>query len=158
MKETPLKTTLSFPVQPHILKYLIYKYGECCVYASNLSLAPILRAAISEQTKSNIKSFATQCFYDVQLTEHYLNKFDVVYSRHKIYQFNADADTKFREELYTFMIMNHDVYGIKYKTSFRDFLAVMDITENDIKFETLLKDFQRKRDRKAGERLATISS
>lgn len=157
MKETPLKTTLSFPVQPHIFKYLTFKYGPFCIYASNLSLAPILRAAISEHTKSNVKSFPTNHYYDVQLTEHYLNKFDVVYSRHKIYQFNADADTKFREELYQFMIMNNDIYGMKYKTSFRDFLEVMGITENDIKFETLLKDFQRKRDRKEGEKLGTVS-
>ena len=157
MKETPLKTTLSFPVQSHVLKYLQFKYGSFCIYASNLSLAPILRAAISEHTKSNVKSFPTQHYYDVQLTEHYLNKFDVVYSRHKIYQFNADADTKFREELYHFMIMNHDIYSIKYKTSFRDFLKRIGITENDIKFETLLKDFQRKRDKKVGEKLGTTT-
>lgn len=152
-----MKTTVSLPVQPHVLKYLSFKYGPSCTYSNNLSIAPLVRATISEPTKSNIKSFPVLHYYDIVLTEHYLNKFDVVYSRHKIFQFNADADSRFREELYQFMILNNDIYGIKYKTSFRDFLNALGITENDIKFETLLKDFQRKRSRKVGERLGTLA-
>lgn len=139
-----------------MLKYLTFKYGPQVTYSSNLSIAPMLRSAISERSRSNAKSFPTEHYYDVLLTEHYFNKFDVVYSKHKIYQFNSDADTRFREELYQFMIMNNDIYGVKYQTSFRDFLAVMDITEKDIKFETLLKDFQRKRNRKSEEKLGTF--
>lgn len=156
MKETPLKTTLSFPVQIHVLKYLTFKYGTCFLYSPASSLAPILRSTISGNGQSSVKSFPSFHYYDVVLTEKYINKSDVIYSKNKIYQFNSDVDNKFREDLYQFMIVNNEIYNIKYKTSFRDFLNRLGITENDIKFETLLKDFQRKRSRAADEKLGTI--
>tara|TARA_R110002167_G_scaffold364968_1_gene588343 strand:+ start:1514 stop:1960 length:447 start_codon:yes stop_codon:yes gene_type:complete len=138
-----MKSVVFFPVKPHVFKFLKFKYGDSVTYSSGLSLSPVIRTAISDAEICSVSPFSTNLHYPVELSSFYLNKFDVVYSKKKAYQFNADVDTMFREELYQFMNMNHDIYGVQYNTSFRDFLKRLEITEDDIKHETLLKQFRR---------------
>lgn len=138
-----MKCSLHFPVQPHVLKYLRFRYGPNFVYTNNSSIAPIIRAVLSDPVNSKASKFISDHHYEIILGSYYHNRFKVIYSKEKIFQFNADVDWLFREELYQFMILNRNIYDIKYRTSMRDFLKKLGITEDDIKQETLLKQFGR---------------
>lgn len=48
-----------------------------------------------------------------------------------------------REELFNTCIFNNINYGIEYQTTILDFLAQYDITEEELSYETLRKDFNR---------------
>lgn len=143
-KKLAMYTSIYFPVKPHVFKYLVYRFGESFTYANNSTLAPIIKSTICTTTKSNTKIFISDFKYQVNLTEYYFNKFNVVFSRAKLYDFNLDVDRLFREELFQFMILSKNIYNHSYKSTLKDFLEKLNITENDIKLETLLKDFTRK--------------
>ena len=51
----------------------------------------------------------------------------------------------FREELYFHAVMNNLHYGIDYKTSIQNVLDSYDILEDELSYETLRKDFNRKK-------------
>lgn len=52
----------------------------------------------------------------------------------------------FREELYYQAVMNNIHYGIDYKTSIQNILDSYDILEEELSYETLRKDFNRKKE------------
>lgn len=144
-----MRSIVSFPVKPHIKKYLNFRFGDKFVYNHSSVLAPIVRVVVSEASKTKTaSSFSSPHTYDVELSAFYLSKFGVVYSKDKLYQFNSNVDILFRSELYQFMMANKMVYNIKYRESLRDIFKIMNITEEDIKMESILRDFVRKHDKK----------
>ena len=52
----------------------------------------------------------------------------------------------FREELFTHLLVAKNLEKEKFFQSLRNFLEVYDITEDDIKYESLYRDFKRKKD------------
>lgn len=138
-----MHSIIFFPVRGYIKKFLNHRFGKSHTYCNGSILAPIIRSVISSPSKSPPSDFESPHFYEVKLPESYLSTFNVQYSSEKIYEFNNDVNSLFREELFQFMIMNKDIYNIKYRTSLRDFLIRCEITETEMKLETLLRAFQR---------------
>lgn len=52
-------------------------------------------------------------------------------------------DDIFRKTIYRQALINHDNYGIDYQTTILNNLETYDITEDDLPYETLRKDFNR---------------
>lgn len=60
--------------------------------------------------------------------------------------FNDQMDKMFREELYSHMIIWKSLDKKLFLKTMRSFLEVYGIEEDDIKTETLYRDFKRKKD------------
>lgn len=142
-----MKSSISFPVKPHIKKFLQFHFSDKFVYSNASILAPIIRSAVSSNHKTRgWPEFKTDCFYDVELSAYYISVFGVVYNNNQMFSFNNEVECLFREQIYSFMLMNKNIYDIKYRETLRDVLKTYNITEDDIKFESLLRDFTRKND------------
>lgn len=61
------------------------------------------------------------------------------------FQIVKSIDRNLREELYIKAIFNKDKYGIDYQTTILDWLEMYDISEEELSYESLRKDFNRKR-------------
>jgi len=157
LKETTLKFHIHFPVKPYLHKYLTHKFGPNFTYSKTSILSPVIKAVLTENVSSDLMGFEDSELYEVVIPQHYFNKNSISFSVNKTYQFNNDVDHIFREELFQFMVLNNEIYGIKFRTSFRDYLKKFDITENDVKYETLLKHFQRNHRKKEEETPCTVS-
>lgn len=139
-----MNTVISFPVKSYIYKYLACRYGMNFTYTKISALAPIIRNTLSKNFNRELKSFTTSNFYKIELTPFYINKYGVFFDSKTLYQFNRDVDLMFREELFQFMNFNKEFYNISYRTSLRDYFKKFKIYENDLKIETILRDFTRK--------------
>ena len=139
---------IEFPVKNHIKKYLVFKYGQLYKYSSTSSLAILIRDTLSKESYYNLNKFKNTESYQIELNQPYISRYGVFFDENKLYQFNREVEHLFREELYQFMNFNKNIYKLKYRTSLRDFLKTMEITEEDIKIETLLRDFDRKHNKK----------
>ncbi|WP_421811736.1 hypothetical protein [Flagellimonas sp.] len=157
MKETTLKFHIHFPVKPYLHKFLTHKFGPCFVYSKTSILSPVIKSVLTESVSSELTGFQEEMYYEVIIPSHYFNKNSISFSADKAFQFNKDVDHLFREELYQFMVLNHEIYDIKFRTSFRDYLDKFDITENDVKYETLLKQFQRNHRQNDEQKVGTVS-
>ena len=54
-------------------------------------------------------------------------------------------DKQIREELYTKAIFNKENYGIDYQTTINDWLNMYDISEEELSYDSIRKDFNRNR-------------
>lgn len=157
MKETTLKFHIHFPVKPYLHKFLTHKFGPHFIYTKASILSPVIKSVLTESVSSELLGFKEEMYYEVIIPSNYFNKNSISFSSEKAFQFNKDVDHLFREELYQFMVLNHEIYGIKFRTSFRDYLSKFDITENDVKYETLLKQFQRNHRQNEEQNAGTVS-
>ena len=136
--------SIEFPVKPHLEKYLVKKYGKVLEFSSNCTLSPIIKTALSKEVKSSSLKLKTENSYTVKLSNFYISKFGVFLNPDDINLFNNEVERLFREEMYGAMVFSKKIYNNKYRDTMREFLKVYDITEKDIKFETLIRDFERK--------------
>lgn len=61
------------------------------------------------------------------------------------YRIVKALDRQIRQDLYATAIFNKQHYEIEYQTTIRDFLEFNDITEDDLSYESIRKDFNRNR-------------
>jgi len=134
--------TIHFPVKPHVYKYLQKKVGEKLVVVSTSYFGATVLDILSKNHSdySVVKSDLT---YSVEISLRYMEKNGVYLNPRVVRKFNARIDDIFREELRTHIEISYTINNIPKERSLRDFLLVYDITEDDIKFETLVKDFHR---------------
>ncbi len=68
------------------------------------------------------------------------------------FQIVKALDKSIREDLYINAIVNKEKYGIEYQTTIVDFLDLYDISDDELSYESVRKDFNRNR-RKLAEKL-----
>lgn len=138
---------VNFPVKSYIKKYLVYKFGDTHTYTQCSVLGPIIRSVLSKQSYRNISMPPTSHCYTIKLTDLYITQYGVFVDEKNINEFNNEVDRLFRAELFQFMVFNKEYFNVKYRDTLRKMLDSMVITENDVKLETILKDFDRKKDK-----------
>ena len=148
--------SVQFPVKSYIKKFLVYKFGDNHTYSQHSVLAPIIRSVLSKETTQYSPKFQTQHYYTINLSDFYISFYGVFINKKNINEFNNDIDALFRSELFHFMVFNKEYYNIKYRDTLRKMLESMVITETDVKLETILKDFTRKKDKTNALNLGTF--
>ena len=138
----------NIPVSNHVYKYLVARCGDQPLIATRTtfigSTILSLLSRNSDIRQTNLKSH-TKIFQVIIKEESYLrNGVFINYKSAKL--FNDLIDKMFREELYCHIIINKYKNKDLFLKNLRHFLAVYNITEDDIKFETLYRDFKRKKD------------
>lgn len=134
---------INFPVKPHIYKYLQKKVGEKLVVTKSDFFGSMVLDILSKRyAVFNKVSF--DIVFPVEISLRYMEDMGIHIDSKIIRKFNQRADDVFREEMRTYVDLNYRLNGIKKETSLRQLLFDFNINEDDIKFETLLKDIMRK--------------
>lgn len=134
---------INFPVKPHVYKYLQFKVGEKLV-VSKLDFFGGMVLDILTKKYSDLESVDHEFTFPVEISFSYMEKMGIYIDNRVVKKFNNRVDAMFREEMRAFMSINFRANKIPKETSLRQFLFQYNIGEDDIKFETLVKDFKRK--------------
>lgn len=140
--------TESLPVEPHVYKFLLKRVGSDIYVATRKeSLGNIIISSLGNNVDvkhTTVPHKFTKLFHII-IKDHIYLKNSVVLGVMRGQIFNNTIDLLFREELFHYMIINTSHKKSNYLESMRKFLACHDITEDDVKFETLYREFNRKK-------------
>lgn len=133
---------IHFPVKPHVYKYLQYKVGEKLVVTKCDFFGSMVLDILSKNY-SDLQSVSNDFTYPVEISIRYMEKMGIYIDSKIIRKFNTRIDDLFREEMRTFVGINYQMNEIPKETSLKQFLFIYNLDEDDIKFETLVKDLTR---------------
>ncbi|WP_417365939.1 hypothetical protein [Flavobacterium beibuense] len=133
-----------FPVLPHVYKYLQNKCGEKIVASKKDFYGGVALDVFAKQG-SAIYSCNDEITYPVEISLRYIEEFGIFINKHVIRKFNNRIDKMFREEMRSYVYITNRQNGIAKEKALRQFLFEYNIVEDDIKFETLVKDINRNR-------------
>lgn len=135
---------ISIFVKKHIKKYLAHRYGKNCVLSKKSLLGilifELLDKKITKQDR-NFINFSEK--YTITISEAYFYKRGFYISSHKKKFISIALEKLFIEDLYAFIditIENNTISAVK---AMKIFLCKYDITENEVKFESLYRSYQR---------------
>jgi hypothetical protein len=139
--------TQHFPVADHVYKYLITRCGSDHITASRHTSFGSLALSLhgrNPDVKPG-KLIFTKVF-KVTVQEEHFKRLGMHITSENAQLFNDQVDKMFREELFYHIMINKGIDAAKYLDSIRTFLMVYNITEDDIKLDTLYRDFKRRKD------------
>lgn len=141
--------THHIPVSNHVYKFILKRYGTDHIRATRYSFIGNLIISLHNRNDDIKLNRKTGFKRKIKITVpfHIYDKNGVHITRKSAQLFNTQIDYIFREELFAHALIANDSHGEMYTTSIRNFLKAYDITEEDIKLETLLRDFNRKKQR-----------
>ena len=143
--------TEHIPVADHVYKFLLKRCGGSTYIANrNDIIGNIVLSSLGRNS-------------DIQLSKtNYVKIFNVViketaYLRNGIYLgvksgqvFNKMVDKLFRDEMFFHVFINSIKSKEQFLDGLRKYLELYDITEDDIKLESIYKDFKRKKEELKG--------
>ncbi|MGB5818835.1 MAG: hypothetical protein WBG90_05070 [Saonia sp.] len=140
--------TESIPVADHVYKFLIKRTGSDTYIAARTDIiGNIVLSSLGKHHDIGFnKNRFTKLFHVVIKEDKYL-KCGVSLGVKCGQVFNRMIDQLFRDELYHHIQINAIREKEKCLKGIRNFLAIYDITEDDIKMETIYRDFKRKKAR-----------
>ena len=135
----------------YLLKYMRKMYGEPYQLKSDndvgLYLLHILeRKSMASEYKYHPRSGELHA-YRIAVNASQYEKKGCILSQEKIGLVLKYIDQHFRRELYTQAVVNYHQFQIPYKDTILKRLEMYDIEESDLMYETLRKDFNRKKGR-----------
>jgi hypothetical protein len=134
---------INFPVKPHVYKYLQNKVGEKLVVAKFDFFGGMVLDILTKKY-SDLEAVTNALTFPVEISFSYMEKMGIYIDNRVIKKFNSRVDAMFREEMKGFANINYLVNQTPKEASLKLFLYQLNIDEDDIKFETLVKDFKRK--------------
>ncbi|MEO8532840.1 MAG: hypothetical protein ABI441_03785 [Flavobacterium sp.] len=134
---------INFPVKPHVYKYLQNKVGEKLVVTKFDFFGSIVLDILTKKY-SDLEAVTDRYTFPVEISFSYMEKMGIYIDNKVVKKFNSRVDAMFREEMRGFANVNFSVNHTPKEASLKQFLFQYNIDEDDIKFETLLKDFKRK--------------
>lgn len=143
--------TESIPVSKHVYKFLVKRVGADIYVASRKdSLGNIIISSLGNNVDvkhTKVPDHFTELFHIV-IKDHIYLKNGVMLGVSRGQIFNRTIDLLFREELFHYMKISASKPSNNYLESMRTFLKCHDITEDDIKYENLYREFTRKNQNK----------
>ncbi|UOX35300.1 hypothetical protein LXD69_07215 [Flavobacterium sediminilitoris] len=134
--------TVYFPVKPHVYKFLQKKVGEKMVVTKNNFYGNLVLDVLSKKY-SVLEAVTDDLVFPVDISLRYITNYGVFIDQNIIRKFNAQIDKQFREELRSYVSINASANNLPKNEAIRQFIFHYNITEEDIKMETLIKDIVR---------------
>lgn len=142
-----IEIQLQLPI--YLVKYLKTLYGEpyspmpddeIGIYILNIleRKTSLSEPVYSFQRKSNVT-------YTLCINEHNFTKRGCLIPTEKQSLIVKYVDSHFRKEIFRSAVLNYHYYQIPYKKTIITALKTYNITENDLSYETIRKDFNRKK-------------
>ena len=135
------------PVSDHVYKYLLKLCGSDRIEANRSTYVGSLVLSLQGRNydvRPSKKKFTK--LFKARISETYYDKNGMYITSENALLFNDQLDKKFRDELFRNMLMNRHLDEKLFLKSMRAYLDFYDITEEDIKVESLYRDFKRKKD------------
>ena len=139
---------INIPVSDHIYKYLAAKCGTGLFTATrNTFVGSVVLSMLSrnEDLKRESSKKHSKVFTVLVKEDSYMRN-GIFIDLKCMKAFNEMVDKMFREELYCHMIINKFTHKSQYLDCIRNFLRIYNINEEDIKEETVYRDFKRKKE------------
>lgn len=137
-----ISVVIFFPVDAHVYKYLQKSVGEKLVTSKNNFFGTIVLDLLSKRD-TDIKIVKGELTYCVEISEDYMYRYGIYIDEKIKRKFNSHIDKMFRKELITHVEIQSAKGFRKKQEAIREFLFYYNITEEDIKFETLVKYLDR---------------
>lgn len=139
--------TQNIPVAAHVYKYLKKRCGSDHIKASRTTFMGSQILSLL-QRNPDVRPRKTDFghIFKVTISESHWGKNGMHISGENAQLFNDHIDKMFREELYVHMLMLKCQEKKLYLNSMRSFIEVYGIDEEDIKIDTLYRDFKRKKE------------
>lgn len=147
---TPLaeySITQEIPVADHVYKFLVKRCGGDHIMATRNTHIGSLALSLHSRNLDyrGGKKVFTKTF-KITINESHYDKSGMHFSPVNAQLFNDQIDKLFRDELYCHVLFNKNTDRKLFLKSIRIFLELYDIGEDDIKLDTLHRDFKRKKD------------
>jgi hypothetical protein len=139
--------TQNIPVADHVYKYLLRICGTDHIFATRSTYIGSLVLSLqgrNQDVRLSKKKYSR--IFKAEISECYYEKTGMFITQQNAQLFNEQVDKKFRDELFRMMLMNRHLEEKLFLKTMRAYLDFYDITEDDIKIETLYRDFKRKKD------------
>lgn len=142
MKNQQILVEINLPVEKHIYKYLDNKVGRGFVVSKTDFFGSILLDILSKKNSREL-TFVGREGFPVFITEDYMYRYGVTLEESKKLKMNLYANRMFRMELMAHVRICRRKKSNTIIGAINDFLALYEITEDDLKLETLLKYVKR---------------
>jgi hypothetical protein len=139
--------TQNIPVADHVFKYLEKICGSTHIDANRSTYVGSLVLSLQGRNYDvRVSKKKYTKIFKADISECYYGKTGMFITSENAQLFNDQVDKKFRDELFRMMLMNRHLDKKLFLQSMRSYLDFYGITEDDIKIETLHRDFKRKKD------------
>lgn len=139
--------TESIPVADHVYKYLIKKCGSNTFTATrNDIIGNIVLSSLGRNSDIKISKPKYKQLFHVVIKEHSYLRNGIFLGIKSGQIFNNMIDKLFRDEMYTHVSINKSEDKDKFLEGLRKYLSIYDINEDDIKLESIYRDFKRKKE------------
>lgn len=134
--------TIHFPVKPHVYKFLQKKVGEKLIVSKKNFFGNLVLDVLSKKY-CVLESVTDELTFPADISLRYMEDYGIYIDKNIVRKFNTQVDSLFKEEMRTFVNINNSINGMPKREAIRQFIFHYNISEDDIKFETLLKDIVR---------------
>jgi len=134
---------MTIPVPTYIKKFLTQKYGESLFISKKTTLGiHLLELLEKEFDPKAISPVLGDDIYIINLSEYYRNTKGVVINPMRANDIANYLDRLFREQLFDFMKIWKSLHGQELP-AIRVFLNYHGITEDDLKYDSIYRDYKR---------------
>ena len=146
-----MKITIHLPVTPAIKKYMIGKFGKDYIinmddWFGNMVINMLENKTNKFYSTSNRDSDFKTEEYNISFSTSTADKNGIrIIPQHEAAIFNI-INKIFREELYSQALINKRNYYIDYQTTISNILDSYDISDDELSYDALKRDFARKKD------------
>lgn len=140
-----MRITIHLPVTNYLYKFLEFKYGQEYKATEADWFGLLVINTLSRKSNFDYASRHPKCqaFYSVTISFRKAESAGYFITNRHGEQLAKAIDKLFREEIYMNAIMNYENHGIQYKISILKMVQSMGISEDDLPYETIRKDFNR---------------
>lgn len=133
---------VKIPVKKYVLKYLIKRYGTLHTVSKTSLIGSLVLVALENKVEKPDKHIPAKHQYSVSLPEFYFNTKGHTIPRNKLQYLGNCLEVLFKEDMRAYLELQVRK-GLKAQPELKLFLQAYDITEDDIKLESLYKNWQR---------------
>lgn len=144
IKKEPIFIAVNIPVKPHIKKYVSVRYGNEHTLTKKSLLGVLIFGVLDKKVPKPDRSFDDHTEkYTIQISESYFNErgFEIPLRKRRFLA--VCLEKLFIEDFYAYIDISVSKMGITAAQSMRVFLEQYEISENDVKFESMYKNYQR---------------
>jgi hypothetical protein len=137
-------TKKKIPVAKHVKKFLIYYFPEPYTLSYNDFIGPLICGLMKRGFRTDVVKRGEASF-EVAFKDDQLKRLGKVIVWDQVIAFNKAVDDIFRKQLYSHMDLNRKLDENFARKSMVQFLVEMNITEEDIDYDSLYRDYKRKK-------------
>ena len=136
----------TIPVADHVYKYITGINGSDTIIAERSDfIGNIILSSLNRNSDVQLSRKKYKKSIKIVIKDHQYLKNGVFIGLKRGQVFNNLIDKMFRRELYSHCFMNKDMHDDKYIEVIRKFLNVYNISEDELKLDSIYRDFKRKK-------------